>query len=46
MGSSRRLRGYYEGYYRERHMALLQQEAKDLILADLGFVRFTSAGWV
>lgn len=46
LGNSRRLRGYYEGYYRERQMALLQQEARVSLWGRLGMVCFASAGWV
>lgn len=44
LGSARRMRGYYEGRYRDRNLALLQTEARFVIYRRLGGVAFGAVG--
>jgi hypothetical protein len=46
LGGYRRLRGYYEGRFRENCMALVQAEYRYMFWWRLGLVAFGSAGLV
>lgn len=46
LGSSKRMRGYYEGRYRDQNIALLQSEMRFDIYKRLGGVVFGAVGWL
>ena len=46
LGGPRKMRGLYEGYFRDRHAFLLQQELRWMFWGPFGLVGFGSLGWL
>ncbi len=46
LGGQRKMRGLYEGYFRDRHAFLLQQEFRWKFWGPFGLVGFGSMGWL
>lgn len=46
LGGQRKMRGLYEGYFRDRHAVLWQQEVRWKFWGPFGIVGFGSAGWL
>ena len=46
IGGNRKMRGYYEGRYRDKHSLILQSEFRALVYRKIGLVAFGSAGFL
>ena len=46
IGGNRKMRGYYEGRYRDKHSLILQTEFRALVYHKIGMVAFGSAGFI
>jgi outer membrane protein assembly factor BamA len=46
LGSDRRMRGYYDGYFRDHSLGLVQGEYRHRVWKMISAVAFASAGWM